>query len=148
MKARSSPILLVEPNQDDVILTIRALGRDDFGGRVIVMSDGESLLARLLPADGTSPLQPAIILMDLRLPGIDGLAVLERIRADERTDRLPVIMLSTSCDEHDVVDSYRLGADNVVCKPVAYDDFARTVQKFSAYWLEPDEARPTPEGMS
>lgn len=148
MRPRPSPILLAEPNPDDVILTIRALGREDIGGQVMVMSDAESLLARLLPADGTDPLQPAIILMDIRLPGIGGLAVLERIRADERTHRLPVIMLSTSCDEHEVVESYRLGADNVVCKPVAYNEFARIVQTFSAYWLEPDEARPTPEGIS
>lgn len=129
-------------------MTIRALGGEDIGGQVMVMSDGESLLARLLPADGTGPLRPAIILMDIRLPGIGGLAVLERIRADERTHRLPVIMLSTSCEEHDVVESYRLGADNVVCKPVVYDEFARIVQTFSAYWLEPDEARLTPEGIS
>jgi two-component system response regulator len=142
------PILLVEPNQDDVILTIRALGGKDIGGRVMVMSDGESLLARLLPADGADPLRPAIILMDIRLPGIGGLAVLERIRADERTHRLPVIMLSTSYDDHDVVESYRLGADNVVCKPVAYNEFARIVQTFSTYWLEPRAARPTPEGIS
>jgi two-component system response regulator len=131
-----SPILLVEPNPDDVILTIRAMGGSDICGHVMVMSDGESLLARLLPADGTSPLRPAIILLALLLPGIGGLAVLERIRADERTHRLPVIVLSTSCDEHDVVESYRLGADNVVCKPVAFNDFARIVQRFSA-------ARPT-----
>jgi two-component system, response regulator len=140
--------MLVEPNPHDVISTIRALGWAAIGGQVMVMSDGESLLARLLPADGTSPLQPAIILMAVLLPGIGGPAVLGRIRADERTHRLPVIMLGTSCDEHDVVESYRLGADNIVCKPVAYHDFARIVQTFSAYWLKPDEARPTPEGMS
>jgi two-component system, response regulator len=148
MTPRPRPILLVEPNQDDVILTIRALGTGDIGGQVVTMSDGESLLERLLPADGTNPLQPAIILMDIRLPGISGVAVLERIRVDERTHRLPVIMLSTSCDEYDVVESYRLGADNVVCKPVVYNEFARIVQTLSAYWLDINEPRPTPEGMS
>jgi two-component system, response regulator len=148
MRPTPGPILLIEPNPDDVILTIRALGGAEIGGQVMVMGDGESLLARLLPTDGTSPLQPSIILMAILLPGIGGLAVLERIRADERTHRLPVIMLTTSCDEHYVVESYRLGADNVVCKPVAYNDFAQIVQTFSAYWLKPDEARPTPEGMS
>jgi two-component system, response regulator len=148
MRRRPEPILLVEPNPDDVILTIRALGKEDIGNEIMVMNDGTGLLPRLMPPDGSRPLHPAIILMDIHLPTISGLAVLERIRADERTRHIPVVMLSTSCEEHDVVESYRLGADNVVCKPVAYNDFARIVQTLSAYWLEPDESRPTPEGMS
>jgi two-component system response regulator len=159
MKPRPKPIVLVEPNPDDVILTIRALGaqraaeapgtarKEDIGNEVMVISDGEGLLARLLPADGTSPLQPAIVLMDIQLPRISGLAVLERLRADDRTRHIPVIMLSTACEERDVVESHRLGADNVVCKPVVYNDFARIVQTLSAYWLEINEPRPTPEGM-
>ncbi|HEU5160993.1 MAG TPA: response regulator [Streptosporangiaceae bacterium] len=147
MRSRAGPIVLVEPNPDDVILTMRALAEDD-GGEVVVLSDGESLLSRLLPRDGSAPLEPAIILMDVHLPTISGPAVLARIRADERTRRLPVVMLSTSCEEHDVAESYRLGADKVVCKPVAYNDFARLVQALSAYWLDLDAARPTPEGMS
>jgi two-component system response regulator len=146
MRARPDPILLVEPNPDDVILTVRAMRADGGDHKIMVLGDGEGLLARLLPTDGTSPLRPAIVLMDIHLPTMNGLAVLERIRADRRTRDLPVIMLSTSCDECDVVESYRLGADDVVCKPVAYDDFARIIQAFSAYWTELDESRPTPEG--
>lgn len=140
---RDAPILLVEDNPDDITLTLRAFAKNGVGNEIVVLTDGELLLARLLPADGTSPLQPAIILMDINLPRFSGLELLQRIRSDERTRYVPVIMLTTSTEERDVVASYQLGANSFVCKPVAYDEFLRTVRTLSAYWLDINETCPS-----
>ncbi|MFI0445963.1 response regulator [Actinomadura sp. 6N118] len=142
---RDAPILLVEDNPDDVTLTLRAFAKNGVCNEIVVLTDGEGLIDLLLPADGTSPLRPAIILMDIHLPKFSGLELLQRIRSDERTRYVPVIMLTTSTEERDVVASYQLGANSFVCKPVAYDEFLRTVRTLSAYWLDINETCPLSE---
>ncbi|MFF5206187.1 response regulator [Streptosporangium sp. NPDC000396] len=142
---RDAPILLVEDNPDDVTLTLRAFAKNGIGNEIIVVPDGDSCLACLLPEDGTNALHPAIILMDIHLPKINGLELLRRIREDERTRCLPVIMLTTSREERDVIESYRLGANSFVRKSVAYREFLETIRVLGAYWLRVNEPLPTTE---
>jgi two-component system, response regulator len=139
----AAPILLVEDNPDDIILTLRAFATTEVTNEIIVVTEGESLLALLLPEDGTCPVRPAIVLMDVQLPTLSGLELLRRIRADERTRCIPVIMLTTSREVRDVIESYRLGANSFVRKPVAYTDFLHTVRVLSTYWLAINEPHPS-----
>jgi two-component system, response regulator len=138
-----APILLVENNPDDVLLTLRAFARNDFANDIIVLPDGAACVAALLPEDGRPALVPALVLLDINLPKIGGLDVLRRVRADERTRDLPVIMLTTSRERRDIVDSYRLGANSFVRKPVSFAQFAAAVQVLGTYWLRINEPCPT-----
>ena len=141
-----APIMLVEDNPDDVTLTLRAFVKNGVRNEIVVVSDGEACLARLHPRDGSEPVRPAVILMDIHLPKIDGLEVLRLIRASDRTRCVPVIMLTTSKEARDVIDSYRLGANSFVRKPVAYNEFVQTIRMLSTYWLEVNEPVPAIEG--
>jgi two-component system response regulator len=130
-------ILLVEDNPDDVKLALRALKMHRVPNPVVVARDGVEALDYLLgPGSGTpqKPL-PALVLLDLKLPLISGLEALGRIRADERTRWLPVVVLTTSSEESDMQASYRLGANSYLRKPVDYDTFTETLGKVAAYWL-------------
>lgn len=130
-------ILLVEDNPDDVKLALRALKMHRVPNPVVVARDGVEALDYLLgPGSGTpqKPL-PALVLLDLKLPLINGLEALQRIRADERTRWLPVVVLTTSSEESDMQASYRLGANSYLRKPVDYDTFTETLGKVAAYWL-------------
>jgi two-component system response regulator len=130
-------ILLVEDNPDDVKLALRALKMHRVTNPVVVARDGVEALDYLLgPGSGTpqKPL-PALVLLDLKLPLINGLEALGRIRADERTRWLPVVVLTTSSEESDMQASYRLGANSYLRKPVDYDTFTETLGKVAAYWL-------------
>jgi two-component system response regulator len=134
-------ILLVEDNPDDVVFIRRAFERNNISNEVVVASDGERALEYLLPDGARAPLRPALILLDVNLPKVDGLEVLRRIRADSRTAGLPVVVLTTSREECDIVDSYRLGANSFVRKPVAFDEFVDATKVLGVYWLlvnEPD----------
>jgi two-component system response regulator len=142
---RDGPILLVEDNPDDVALTLRAFAKNGVRNEIIVAFDGEMCLDRLFPKNGTEPIRPAMILMDIHLPKIDGLELLRLIRASEHTLGLPVIMLTTSNEARDVVESYRLGANSFVRKPVAFTEFLQTVETLSTYWLQVNEPLPTNE---
>ncbi len=129
-------ILLVEDNPDDVLLTLRAFKRALVANPIQVVNDGEEALAYLLGEAGKEPPQlPAVILLDLNLPKIDGLTVLRRLRADERTRRLPVVVLTSSREERDIVGSYDLGANSFVRKPVDFDQFVEAARQLGLYWL-------------
>jgi CheY-like chemotaxis protein len=128
------PILLIEDNPDDIALTLRALKRNNISNQVLVAHDGEEALEFLLPADGTS-LRVALVLLDVNLPKLGGLDVLRRIRGDERTATLPVVVLTTSNEERDIVESYRLGANSFVRKPVVFGEFVEAARVLGLYWL-------------
>ena len=140
-----SPILLVEDNPDDVLLTQRAFTKNHISNEVVVASDGEQALHLLLPADG-EPTRPAVVLLDIKLPKIDGLEVLRRVRSDDRTRSLPVVVLTTSNEERDIVTSYRLGANSFVRKPVVFEEFVKAVNVLGVYWLLVNEPAPLPAG--
>lgn len=139
-----APIVLVEDRLDDILLTRRAFAKAGFGDLLAVLPDGEACLDALLADDGRPRLSPALVLLDINLPKIGGLEVLRRIRADDRTRYLPVVVLTTSAERTDVFDSYRFGANSFVRKPVSYSQFAETVQVLARYWLEIN--RPCPPG--
>jgi two-component system response regulator len=135
------PILLVEDNPDDVLLTRRAFGKNHISNEVVVASDGEQALQLLLPAQG-EPIHPALVLLDIKLPKIDGLEVLRQVRSDARTHALPIVVLSTSNEERDIVDSYRFGANSFVRKPVVFEEFVRAVNVLGVYWLLVNQPAP------
>ena len=135
------PILLVEDNPDDEALTTRALRRGKVTNPIQVARDGEEALAAIFTAD---PL-PSVVLLDLKLPKINGLEVLQRIRADERLRLLPVVVLTSSSEERDIVESYSLGANSYVRKPVDFDQFTRAVSQLGLYWALINE--PLPEEL-
>lgn len=124
-------ILLVEDNQTDEELALRALRKNDFKNEVVVARDGAEALDYLF---GNSR-KPALILLDLKLPKVDGLEVLERIRADERTRTIPVVILTTSKEEVDVARGYALGANSYIQKPVDFKEFKEVVRQLGIYWL-------------
>lgn len=136
-----APILLAEDNPDDVLLTRRAFSKNGFENRIIAVPDGEACLAALLPAVGPA-LNPALVLLDINLPKIGGLDVLGRLRADPRTRTVPVVILTTSREQRDVIEGYRLGANSYVCKPVSFTAFVAVVRTLATYWLRVNEPRP------
>ena len=135
------PILLVEDNPDDVLFTIRAFAKNHIRNEIVVASDGEQALRLLLPDEG-QPLRPALILLDIKLPKVDGLEVLRAIRGDERTRSLPVVVLTTSNEERDIVESYRLGANSFVRKPVVFEEFVDAANVLGIYWLLVNQPAP------
>jgi two-component system response regulator len=138
-------ILLVEDNVDDVMLTLRALKRNNIQNEVTVAADGEEALELLLPATGEA-LKPALILLDVNLPKLGGMDVLRRLRGDHRTATLPVVVLTTSNEERDIVESYRLGANSYVRKPVVFGDFVEAARVLGLYWLLVNQAPPPVDG--
>ncbi len=129
-------ILLVEDNPDDVDLTVRALKLNKLLNKVIVARDGAEALALLFGTETRAPIPaPEVVLLDLNLPRISGLDVLRRIRADERTKLLPVVILTTSDEERDRVESYSLGANSFINKPVEFEKFSSAVKQLGVYWL-------------
>ncbi|MEN3361113.1 MAG: hypothetical protein V7637_5095 [Mycobacteriales bacterium] len=134
-------ILLVEDNPDDVTLTLRALKRNNIRNEVKVAEDGEQALDFLLPSAGEA-VKPALILLDVNLPKLGGLDVLRRLRDDRRTATLPVVVLTTSNEERDIIESYRLGANSYVRKPVVFGDFVEAARVLGLYWLLVNQAPP------
>jgi len=139
-------ILLVEDNPDDEALTLRALRKNNVGNRVVVAHDGVEALDFLFCTGtyaGRNPMEmPQVILLDLKLPKLDGHEVLRRIRADERTHRLPVVVLTSSKEEQDVAQSYGDGANSYVRKPVDFNQFVEAVRQLGLYWLVLNETPP------
>ncbi|MGA7194924.1 MAG: response regulator [Anaerolineales bacterium] len=139
-------ILLVEDNPDDEALTIRALRKNNIGNHLIVAHDGEEALDFLFCTGAYASRDPRempqVILLDLKLPKIDGLEVLRRVRADERTKLLPVVILTSSREERDMVSSYGNGANSYIRKPVDFNQFVEAVRQLGLYWLVLNETPP------
>ncbi len=137
-------ILLVEDNPDDEALTLRALKKNNILNEVVVTRDGEEALDYLFCrgryADRDPADLPQVILLDLQLPKINGLEVLKRLRSDERTRLLPVVILTTSNEQRDIVSSYESGANSYIRKPVDFNQFMEAVRQLGLYWLVLNEA--------
>jgi two-component system, response regulator len=137
----TDPIVLVEDNEDDIVLTRRALSRNKIGNPLVIARDGAEALELLLGANGDS-INPAIILLDLQLPKVDGLSVLKRLRADPRTSLTPIVVLTSSKAEQDVIAGYNLRANSYIRKPVDFDQFTEAVRQIGMYWLLLNEPPP------
>ena len=139
-------ILLVEDTPDDELLTLRAFKRSKIANPLVVARDGLEALNYLFgqgPHTGRDmSIMPSVILLDIKLPKIDGLEVLQRIRADPRTRCLPVVVLTSSKEEQDMVKSYSRGANSYIRKPVDFDKFAQAIEQLGLYWLVLNELPP------
>lgn len=135
-------ILLVEDNSDDELLTLRALTKNSIKNPVVVARDGAEALEYLLGAD-PKPL-PQVVLLDLKLPKVNGLEVLRRLRAHERTRLLPIVMLTSSKEDQDLLQSYSSGANSYVRKPVDFLQFTEAIRQLGLYWVLYNEAPPAP----
>ncbi len=135
----SMTILLVEDNPDDEILTVRELQKQHIVNEIIAVRDGVEALEYLFGTGQYAKRDvrdlPTVVLLDLKLPKVDGLEVLRRIRADDRTKYIPVVVLTSSDDQRDIVESYRLGANSYVCKPINFKQFREAVHHVQFYWL-------------
>ena len=144
--SQSNIVLLVEDNPDDVDLTIRAFQKNSIHTQVVVAHDGEEALDYLFAAcakEGHDPAcVPKVVLLDLKLPKLDGIEVLRRLRAREGTRRLPVVVLASSNEQRDIVASYDSGANGFVCKPIAFPDLVKAVEGLGLYWLHLNESPP------
>jgi len=143
---KSKIILLVEDNPSDVGLTQRALAKSHVANELVVAEDGQEALDYLFGAGAYAGREvtelPTLVLLDLKLPRVGGLEVLRQIRADQRTRRLPVVILTTSKEEQDVAQSYDLGANSYIRKPVDFTQFAQAVEHLGLYWLVLNESAP------
>ena len=141
-------ILLVEDNADDEVLTLRALKKNNIRNEVVVARDGtealDYLFATGMHAGRDLRVMPQIILLDLKLPKMDGFEVLNRVRSNEATRLLPVVILTTSNEDQDRIRGYGLGANSFVRKPVEFDKFIEAVRQLGLYWLILNEAAPIP----
>lgn len=141
-------ILLVEDNKQDELLTIRALEKNNIMNRVDVVRDGQEALDYIFrrgPFESISAeAMPQVILLDLKLPKIDGIEVLRQLRADERTKRVPVVVLTTSNEDIDLLRAYDLGANSYVRKPVDFNEFMGAVKNLGLYWLVLNECPTAP----
>lgn len=139
-------ILLVEDNENDEVLTLRALKKSNILNRVVVVRDGaealDYLFVRGAHAGRAFTEKPQVILLDLKLPKIDGLEVLRAIRGDDRTKLLPVVVLTSSVEDQDVIRSYGLGANSYVRKPVDFNQFVEGVKQLGLYWLAINQPPP------
>lgn len=132
-------ILLVEDNPSDAELCIRALKKNNFANKLVWVKDGAEALDFVFGSGAYSGRRvensPRVILLDLRLPKVDGMEVLRRVKTDERTRTIPVVVLTSSKEDRDVADSYKLGVNSYISKPVEFDAFAKTVSELGLYWL-------------
>ena len=146
MTTSTKSILLVEDNPDDEALALRALKRHHIGNEIIVTRDGVEALDYLYGtgtyAGRDISIKPTVVLLDLKLPRLDGIEVLRRIRADERTKLLPVVVLTTSSEEQDMLDSYSLGCNSYIRKPVDFIQFSDAIRQLGMYWLLMNEPPP------
>jgi DNA-binding response OmpR family regulator len=134
-------IVLVEDNPDDQTLTLRALKKQNIANEIIVLGDGVAALEFLL--DPEKPL-PHLLLLDLKLPKLDGLQLLRRLRSEPRTQLLPVVVLTSSDEDRDVIEGYRLGANSYIRKPVDFNQFTEAVRQLGLYWLVLNQSPPRP----
>ena len=133
---QNSPILLAEDRNDDQVLVKRAIRKEGIENPLVVASDGTEAFDLMFGNGGPEgPITPALVLLDIKMPRVDGFEVLERIRADQRTSRIPVVMMTSSDEERDLARSYDLGANSYVRKPVDFSQFADAISMISRYWL-------------
>ncbi len=132
-------ILLVEDDPDHELLTIRALKKSNIANEVRVARDGEEAIQLLF---GPDPIKPKVVLLDLKLPKVEGLEVLRRIRNSDATRTLPVVVLTSSDEERDVMNSYQIGVNSYIRKPVNFNDFAEATRQLGMYWLVLNECPP------
>ncbi|MCI0411206.1 response regulator [bacterium] len=140
-------ILLVEDDPDDEALTLRALKKNNIMNETVVVHDGEEALDYLFGKGAfvgrDTSIMPTVVLLDLKMPKVDGLEVLRRIRADERIRFIPVVILTSSKEEQDLISGYSLGANSYIRKPVDFNQFADAVREMGLYWLVLNEPPPT-----
>jgi len=136
---KTGPILLVEDNPDDEKLTLRALKKNNIANPVVVARDGQEALDYLFDPNRALP---AVVLLDLRLPRVSGLEVLKRMRADAARKLVPVVILTSSKEESDIINGYALGANSYIRKPVDFEQFTDAVRHLGIYWLVLNEALP------
>ncbi|HXR15196.1 MAG TPA: response regulator [Terriglobales bacterium] len=146
MNSEELDILLVEDNQDDMDLALHALRREKLANHIFVARDGEEaldfLFCRGTFADRSFDHPPKLVLLDLKLPKVDGMEVLKQLKGDPRTKTIPVVMLTSSKEERDLVSSYSLGANSFIQKPVDFDQFRETVKTVGLYWLVTNQPVP------
>ena len=139
MKTEAGDVLLVEDNPNDALLTIRSLKDQNLANEIVHLSDGQAALDYLF-AEGTYSSRniqkvPKVVLLDLKLPKVGGLQVLKRLRDDARTKLLPIVILTSSQEESDLVESYKLGANSYIVKPVEFENFSKSIREIGLYWL-------------
>jgi two-component system response regulator len=132
-------ILLVEDNPNDIELTLLALTQNNLANHVQVVRDGEEALDFIFSTGKYSGrdinLKPKVVLLDLKLPKVDGIEVLQKIRADERTKTIPVVVMTSSKEQRDIVETYELGVNSYIVKPVQFENFVKVVKELGMYWL-------------
>ena len=138
-------ILLIEDNADDEALTLRALQKNNILNEVRVARDGQEAVDYFFGENAENNPVPAVVLLDLKLPKVDGLEVLRRIREDENTKTQPIVILTSSREEQDMLTGYRLGANSYIRKPVDFIQFMEAVKQLGLYWLVLNEPPPTPK---
>jgi two-component system response regulator len=143
-------ILLIDDNPDDVEMTLMAFRKSNIANEVVVVTDGQEALDYLFGTGAwegrDSLVMPHMVLLDLKMPRVGGLQVLRRMRADPRTKLLPVVVLTTSNEDKDIISSYDLGANSYVRKPVDFEQFVEAVRNLGLYWLVINERPPAPFG--
>ncbi len=144
-QAKNNYILLVEDNEDDIALTRRALEKTNFKSDVVVAHDGQEAIDFLFEQKATDqePNLPIVMLLDLNMPKIGGLEVLRRLRSNERTKNMPIVVLTTSDEQNDISESYNLGANSYIQKPLDMNDFFIAIQDLQSYWMNHNTPPPS-----
>lgn len=136
MNSREMEILLVEDNEDDASLAIRALKKQNLANSLVHLKDGQAALDYIMKNLEQSPdNKPRVILLDLKMPKVNGIEVLERLKDDERTRSIPVVILTSSAEDPDIKRCYELGANSYIVKPVEFEKFSKTVVDLGMYWM-------------
>jgi two-component system, response regulator len=141
-------ILLIEDNPDDEALTLRALKNNNIRNEVRVARDGQEALDYFFGPEAANNPEPTVVLLDLKLPKVSGLEILRRLREEEKTKMQPVVILTSSLEEQDIVSGYKLGANSYIRKPVDFGQFLEAVRQLGLYWLVLNEAPPPHSGKA